>query len=65
MPDRFSGSPESRVVKCSNCKDKMEFGEDGDSTPSFVENDTFFPEVHICWDCLDSIDTIPEEDYYE
>jgi len=53
--DRFSGTPETRMVKCSNCKENMEYLTDGESLPSFVENGHRFPEVHICWDCLDSI----------
>lgn len=57
MVDRFTGTPETRVVKCDECKQDMEYLEDGETSPSFVENGAYFPEMNCCWDCLDRGET--------
>ena len=54
MRSRFTGTPETKIVKCSNCKEDMEYLTDGETSPSFVDIDgTFFKEINCCWDCLD------------
>ena len=55
MPSRFTGTPETKIVKCYSCQEKMEYLTDGIVIPEEILNKhEKLNELNVCWDCLDN-----------